>query len=330
MLPAAKAPRPAWHLLAAGALAATLLLTAGQLARTRWLGPAAPAAIGGLTVDTRPSGAEVTIDGQHRGVTPLTLSLDPGAHLLAVRLGDTQRSLPVTVTAGGTVAHYIELAGPAGAAAATALGGISVVTTPPGARVSVDGQARGVSPLTIADLTAGEHRIAVDSTATSAARVVSVRPGTTTAVVFAMTGEAGPAAGWLTLAAPFDVEIREGNEVIGVSATSRIMLAAGRHDVTLVNASLDFAAPARIDISPGRVTTFRLDPPSVGVNINARPWADVSIDNADAGQTPIANLPLAIGTHQVVFRHPQLGERRQTIVVKGSGPNRVSVDLTRQ
>jgi hypothetical protein len=47
------------------------------------------------------------------------------------------------------------------------------------------------------------------------------------------------------------------------------------------------------------------------------------------GQTPIANLSLALGTHQVVFRHPELGERRQSVVVTAQGPNRVAVDMAR-
>jgi hypothetical protein len=47
------------------------------------------------------------------------------------------------------------------------------------------------------------------------------------------------------------------------------------------------------------------------------------------GQTPLANLSLALGTHEIVFRHPDLGERKQTIVVTAKGPNRIAVDLTR-
>ena len=319
--------RPAWLLVLIGAVAATLLLAGGQFARTRWgLAPAA-AATGGLTIETRPAGADVLVDGEKRGVSPLTLTVAPGAHTIAVRLGDLERSVPVTVAAGGTVAQYIELSATAPEASLAVQGGISVVTTPPGARVSVDGQVRGVSPLTIADLAAGEHRVTVESDAGRAARVVSVQPGATAAVVFALTGDTGPLAGWLTVASPFEVQVMEGTEVVGVSATSRIMLTAGRHEVQLVNPSLDYSQSARIDISPGRVTTFRVEPPKVGINVNARPWADVLIDNVEAGQTPIANLPVAVGTHQVIFRHPQLGERRQTIVVTAKGPNRVSVDL---
>jgi hypothetical protein len=38
---------------------------------------------------------------------------------------------------------------------------------------------------------------------------------------------------------------------------------------------------------------------------------------------------VAVGTHQVVFRHPQLGEQRQSVDVKVTGPNRIAVDLTK-
>jgi hypothetical protein len=36
-----------------------------------------------------------------------------------------------------------------------------------------------------------------------------------------------------------------------------------------------------------------------------------------------------LGSHVVIFRHPDLGERRQTVVVTARGPNRISMDLTR-
>jgi serine/threonine-protein kinase len=63
------------------------------------------------------------------------------------------------------------------------------------------------------------------------------------------------------------------------------------------------------------------------LSINARPWADIWIDGQSAGQTPIANLQLTLGTHEVLFRHPQLGERRRTVQVSNVAPTRISVDL---
>src|SRR5262249_23340765 len=148
-------------------------------------------------------------------------------------------------------------------------------------------------------------------------------------VVFSMPKPSGPVAGWLTVSAPFDVQVMERDEVIGAGGSARIMLAAGRHEIVLVNQTLDFEDSRRVDISPGKTASLRIDPPKMSLSVNARPWADVSIDGVAVGQTPIANVGVTIGTHQVVFRHPQLGERRQAVVVTAKGPNRIAVDLTK-
>jgi hypothetical protein len=318
--------RPGWHLIATGALAASVCIAAVLFAWQRWGGGPLATSTGDLIVQTQPSGADVLVDGEHRGVSPLTLPLRPGEHTVLVRHGAIERSAPVTVIAGSSAAQYFEIAVPA---ATLSSGALSVVTTPAGARVLIDDQLRGVSPLTISDLTTGEHRVSVERDAARSSRVVSVAGGTTTSVLFALASEAGPVGGWLTVNAPFDVQVLEGADVVGASSTSRIMLAAGRHELTLANSVLEFSQPQRVDIVAGRVTTLQLEPPRVNLNVNARPWADVIVDGVEAGQTPIANLPIAVGTHQIVFRHPQFGERRQTITVTAKGPNRVSIDLTR-
>ena len=38
-----------------------------------------------LTIDTQPPGAELLIDTVSRGTAPLTVTLEPGSHLVAVR-----------------------------------------------------------------------------------------------------------------------------------------------------------------------------------------------------------------------------------------------------
>jgi len=42
------------------------------------------AAIGWVTIDTRPAGADITVDGEPRGRTPATLALPPGSHEVAL------------------------------------------------------------------------------------------------------------------------------------------------------------------------------------------------------------------------------------------------------
>ena len=107
------------------------------------------------------------------------------------------------------------------------------------------------------------------------------------------------------------------------------MLAAGKHEVLLRNESLGFEARRTITVVPGQVTSVAIDPPKALVNVNARPWADVLIDGVMVGQTPLSGLSLAIGPHQVTFRHPQFGERTERITVSAQGVNRVAVDLNK-
>jgi len=281
---------------------------------------------GHLTIDTRPASAEVLIDGARRGVTPLTLALTPGAHTITIRNESDRRVVPLTIAAGADVTQYFEMKA---AVPAPVAGRVSVVTDPPGARVAVDGRPRGMSPITVADLTAEDHKVTVTSDAGSVERTVTVAAGTTASVMFSLPKASGPVGGWLALSSPFDVEVVEQEDVIGASGTNRIMLAAGRHDIMLTNRSLGYQEARKIEVTAGKTTTIRIDPPKVSVSVNARPWAEILVDGANVGQTPIANMLVTVGPHELVFRHPQFAERKQTIVVTAKGPNRIATDLTK-
>jgi hypothetical protein len=67
--------------------------------------------------------------------------------------------------------------------------------------------------------------------------------------------------------------------------------------------------------------------PQAAVNLNAVPWADVTVDGKEMGQTPLANLMLTIGTHLVTFRHPQFGDKQVNVTVSLKEPARVAVDM---
>ena len=107
------------------------------------------------------------------------------------------------------------------------------------------------------------------------------------------------------------------------------MIAAGRHDVVLANRTIGYRDARTIEVTAGKTTTLKIDPPKVPVSLNARPWADVTLDGASVGQTPIANMLITVGSHEVVFRHPQLAELRQTVVVTANRPSRIAADLTK-
>jgi hypothetical protein len=280
---------------------------------------------GSLTIDTRPAGSEVWIDGERRGATPVTLALAPGPHTLTIRNGSDERVVPLTIAAGAEVNHYFDL-NPTNAAA---LGGLSVTTDPPGALVSVDGKRRGVSPLTVGNLTTDDHKVAITTDTGIVERIVPVTAGSTASVMFSLPKISGPIGGWLSIAAPFELEVIEREDVIGTSEMSRIMLASGRHEIVLRNVELGYSEQRTIAVTAGKTVSLQVDPPKARVSVNARPWAEIILDGSGVGQTPIANLEVAIGSHEVVFRHPTLGERKQTIVVRATGSNRIAADLTK-
>ena len=64
--------------------------------------------------------------------------------------------------------------------------------------------------------------------------------------------------------------------------------------------------------------------------LNAQPWADVWLDGEHIGETPIGNVAVPIGAHEVVFRHPELGEQTVRTTVTLAAPARLSVDLRKR
>jgi hypothetical protein len=141
--------------------------------------PGAPrAGEGELVVQSRPVAARVSIDGEERGVTPLTLSLPSGAHVLEVQSGKSEpRVIPLAIRAGVQTAQYIELQNVA------MTGSLDIRSDPSGARVTIDGQARGTTPVTVRDLAPGEHQVVIDARGRTVSQTVRVDAGITAQLV---------------------------------------------------------------------------------------------------------------------------------------------------
>jgi hypothetical protein len=281
-------------------------------------------ALGSATVDSHPPGAEVVIDGELQGITPLSLALPAGQHLLEVRDGTTSRSIPLMVEAGTLTAQYVELA-PTVIPPAT--GRLEVTSDPPGAQVVMDGAPLGTTPLILESLDVGEHEVSVSSRTGTVSRAVTIEAGATATVMVSLTGAAS-AAGWVVIQAPIELQILEGGQLLGATSADQMMLPAGTHDLELVSQAFEFRTTIQTRITPGGTTTEVVDMPNGSLSINALPWADVYIDGEYAGTTPLGNVAVAIGSHDVVWRHPELGERRGTVSVPANTPARIGVDFS--
>ncbi len=126
------------------------------------------------------------------------------------------------------------------------------------------------------------------------------------------------------------VQLFEDGRLLGSSDTERLMVPAGDHQFDLVNDSLGYRDTRAVQVTAGKVSTITIEVPKGTIALNAIPWADVWIDGEKVGQTPIGNLPVTIGPHEIIFRHPDLGEQRELATVTLSAPTRLSVDMRRQ
>ncbi len=314
-------------MLGAQAAIALLVLAAGGFAARHYLAGSGRQTTGTVSVTTNPAGAQLLVDGVLRGTTPATLAIAPGAHTLVVRSEGTEpRTIPVTVTAGAQVSQSLDLP-----RTAPALGQLQIRTEPAGAQVLVDGVGRGVSPVMIADLSPGDHTVRVESDLGKVEQTVNVAAGTMASVVVPLTAPKGaPVSGWITVSAPAELQLYENGKLLGSSEMDRLMVSAGSHQIELVNESLGYHMTRTVQVTPGKVSAIKLDLPKGTLALNAIPWADVWIDGEKAGETPIGNIQLPIGTHSVVFRNPDLGEQKHTVVVSLTAPARLSVDLRKK
>jgi len=276
------AERKPWVRLTVAAVVVAGLVAAGTYGgRSFFSASEPPVRTGTLNVASNPAGAQVFVDRQGRGLTPVTLTLQPGPHSIEFRGIGEPRTVDVNVAAGTQTSQFIEL-----------------VKAAPASTVS---------------------------------QTVAVEASATASLPAPMAGSpAAPLSGWVTVAAPVDVEVREHGKALGTSRTDRIMVPAGRHELEVVSDTLGYRATSVVQVLPGKGAPVRIEWPQGTVSLNAEPWAEVSIDGEKVGDTPIGNLSLPIGPHEIVFRHPELGEQRHAMSVSLKAPARLSVDMRRQ
>ena len=192
----------------------------------------------------------------------------------------------------------------------------------------VDDTRRGLSPMTVSDLSPGDHSVSVTGSAGTFRRAVTIAAGETVSLVVAPNTPA-VSAGWLRISSPVLLQLHVDGNLVGNTESERVMLPAGQHNVEISNSALGFSVTRRVSVTAGRTTEMQIAPPNGRLSINANPWADVWLNGERLGQTPIANLSRPIGTHDVVLRHPEFGERRATVTVSLKETARLGIDMRR-
>lgn len=165
---------------------------------------------------------------------------------------------------------------------------------------------------------------------TQGADAALLAPALPVAAPAAAAAPVGPqpiAAGLLSIVAPMPLQVYSRGRLVGVSEAESLMLPLGTYDLDLVNDAVGFRERRSVTLQAGRNATLRIEPPPGTLHVNAVPWAEVWMDNERLGETPIGNLRAPAGSHDLVFRHPELGERRVRVLVTLKEAARVSVDM---
>ncbi|CAN5882974.1 hypothetical protein BH18ACI5_BH18ACI5_09660 [soil metagenome] len=237
---------------------------------------------------------------------------------LAVRASWPGSSGEVPVAATATPVSGAETA-PAKPVAGT--GTLTVNSQPAGARVLLDGTDAGQTPLRLDAVAAGRHTLTLVTETATVKRTVKVVSGQSATIDIPVF------SGWVAVFAPIVLDVSEGGRSLGTTEQTRIPLPPGRHTLTLSHGEYGYSSVEIVEITAGEDKTLNITPMG-SVNLNAQPWAEVWVDGAKAGETPLANLPVALGTRVFLFKHPQFGERRITETIT-SKPVALSVDLTK-
>jgi hypothetical protein len=301
------------------AAAAALLLVAGVTlaknvaGRVNWFTPEPKTGIAELL--SVPAGSEVLVDGSQLGVTPLSAPLSSGTHKIEFRYRGATRVVALDITPGGHVVHSVDWK-------RKPTGRLRVTSDSGAAAVLVDGRKRGVTPLTLEDLSAGRHIVTLENPSGSVQRNVDIKANETA------TLEASIYLGWLALFSPIEVKISEGGRVLQPDEDSKVMLSSGRHELLFVNTALGYRDSRVVEVKPGEVTPISIVLPKTAVTVTTTPSAEVWIDGALVGSTPLVDLPLDIGTREFVFKNATLGERRLMITATVT-PLRIDIDLTK-
>jgi hypothetical protein len=137
----------------------------------------------------------------------------------------------------------------------------------------------------------------------------------------------GSLSGWLRVDVPVPMRISEDGRLLGTTDVDRLMLPTGDHVLDLRSDDLQFSTRMLVTIKAGETAVLPVRLPSASISINAKPWAEAWVDGERVGDTPIGTLMRTIGRHEVVLRHPELGERRVPVLVTLAQPARVSVDF---
>ena len=271
--------------------------------------------IGTAILQSDPPGAIITVDGVALGDAPLTKQLPPGRHVVQFQRRKETRTLEVDVVKGQSTVARVDWN-------QAQTGRLEVRSDPSGAHVKIDGRGRGVTPLILDAIPIGSHLVVIESDRGSVRKNVTVETSGT-----ALVSE-GIYSGWIRVASPIELEVREGTLNLRLDERRVALVSAGPHDLRLENPAVGFSETRHLEVIPGATTDVVVNPPPSSLTVTATGPAEVLIDGERAGETPLINFPVSLGRRDVTVTSPTGAQRHISVTITTS-PARVDVDFAK-
>jgi hypothetical protein len=107
---------------------------------------------------------------------------------------------------------------------------------------------------------------------------------------------------------------------LGTTDDGQLLVQPGEHRFELVNRRYGYRGDLTLSVAAGQIVTHTVSLPSGVLRLRGAAGTEVWVEGEHIGVLPLSDVHVPIGTREVVFRHPQQGERRQTIEVGASAP----------
>ncbi len=290
---------------------------------------------GSIYATSTPSGAAIYLNGNYRGVTPLTISsITPGTYQIEADLpGYQPYSTTVSVSAGQTSTILFPLQ------AIAQPGAVVVSSNPSGAYVYMDAAYKGKTPLTLSSVSAKSHVIELDlSGFYDWKSTVTVSPGVTSYVNAQMSPIPDQNPGYISVSSsPTGASVSVDGVYQGqTSATQALVVSGvtpGTHTVALsLSGYQDYSTSVAVQSSTTTPVSAAMTPlppgPTGSISVSSSPaGADIYLDNAYKGITPLTLTDVSPGSHTVKVQVSGYQDWSDSVQVNAGSTSYVSASL---
>jgi hypothetical protein len=289
---------------------------------------------GSIYATSNPTGAAIYLNGNYQGTAPLTISsLSPGSYnLRADRSGYQSESTSVTVQSGKQSDVRFTLT------PVQQYGAVSITSSPSGAYVYMDGVYKGRTPLTLNNVAANSHNIELDlSGYYDWKTTVSVVSGVTRYVDARLTPLPSSPGAIDVVSYPAGADVYLDGKYQGKTPSAGVYtisnVAVGSHTVRVsMSGYQDYTTSVDVSGATTSHVTATLQPAPVtsagSIAVTSSPsGAEIYVDNAYKGITPLTIDGIAAGSHTVMLAHSGYSDWTTTVQVGAGSTASVSASL---